>query len=400
MDILIASRCLPYPLHHGDRLILHHLLRGLGERGHRCDVVAFYQRPDDLRERARSAELCHEIEAIPERKRGALSYVARLARPFPRTARQSWNPRLWQALDNRLRTRRYDIVHLFGGVQVYECRDLVRRLPTIIVPYESHSLLLERAVADARSVSERVRTRAASFVARRYEGMMFTGFDRVVVISDVDRRALLRVAPSLRVSVIPNGVHVEADDSTHQPHPGPTVVFVGNYGYLPNVRAAISLVTEVLPLVKAHRPDVRVTLVGAEPPDAVRSLAGPDVEVTGWVPSVGPYLARAACFVAPMTQGAGLKNKILEAMAAGVPVITTPIGCDGLAIVDEEQALVRTEAAGLAEATLRLLGDDALGARLAIAGQTLVRDRHTWPAVARQYEALYGEVIAERQART
>lgn len=397
MDILIVSRCLPSPIDRGDRLILHHLLRELGARRHRSDLVAFYQREEDLDERARSAALCHDFEAIRERPRAAWRYAARLLRPFPGSARRSWNPEMWAAVARRLQSRRYDVVHLFGGIQVYELRDLVAPHPSIIVPYESHGLFLDRAITDAKSAWERLRSRVERQIARQYERVMFDGFDRIVMISAADRDAVWQGTPSAPIVVIPNGVVVEDFVTPGRVRGGAVLVLVGNYAYGPNARAADMLVRDVLPLIKARVPDARVMLVGPDPAGAVSSLAAPDVELTGWVPSTRPWLARATCSVAPITQGAGMKNKILEAMAAGLPVVTTPIGCDGLAVVDGEHAFVRTDAAGLAEAAVRVLQDPALQERLGTAGQQLVRARYAWPAVARQYEALYADAIDARK---
>jgi glycosyltransferase involved in cell wall biosynthesis len=306
---------------------------------------------------------------------------------------------MWRAIASRLASRAYDVAHLFGGIQVFEFREIVRRLPCLIAPYESHSLFLSRALRDARTFAERARTAAALVVARRYERVIFRGYDRVVVVADADREALSRLSPGLRVCVIPNGVQVDAGVSASRSRPAATLVFVGNYAYVPNQRAALALVTGVLPRVKAQVPEAQLLLVGAAPPAALQRLARADVEVTGQVPDVRPYLARATCFVAPMTQGAGLKNKVLEAMAAGVPVVTTPLGAGGLAVRDGEHLLIGGDAVGLAQAVVRLLRDPSLQHRLGTAGQQLVRERYSWAEAAARYEALYRETIAEREAR-
>jgi glycosyltransferase involved in cell wall biosynthesis len=114
------------------------------------------------------------------------------------------------------------------------------------------------------------------------------------------------------------------------------------------------------------------------------------------VPDIAPYLARAVCLIAPITQGAGMKNKILEAMSAGLPVVTTPMGCDGLSVVDGEHLLLGANASELAEAAIRLMEDDALAERIGTAAQRLVAMHHAWSRIAARYEELYAEAIADR----
>ena len=399
MDVLVVSRCPSWPLHHGDRLILYHVARGLAARGHRLDLIALHP-PDEPRpDRSAATAPFRWMAAVPDRPRSPLQYLGRLARPFPGSADRCWNPPMWEAVRRRLAERRYDLVHFFGGVAVYEYRRLAGRLPTIVVPYESYALFLERARAASGRALERVALRAKLAVARRYERVMYAGFHRVVLVSDRDEACLRALAPRLPTVVIPNGV----EPPPFRPAPGvrrrPWLVFVGNYAYAPNVAGATALVTEVLPRVRAAVPEARAVLVGADPTSAVTSLAGGTVEVTGWVPDVRPFLAEATCLVAFLTQGAGIRNKILEAMAMGTPVVATPLACEGIEVTAGEHVLLGRDGVELAAAAVRLFGDEALRARLGEAGRELVRRRYTWDEVAVRYERLYGAVVSECAAR-
>jgi glycosyltransferase involved in cell wall biosynthesis len=137
-------------------------------------------------------------------------------------------------------------------------------------------------------------------------------------------------------------------------------------------------------------------LIGADPPASIRAEAGAEIEITGRVDEVRPYLRRSACLVSPLVSGAGIRNKILEAMAAGVPVVATPMSCDGIRITDGEHVLLGRTAAELAEAATRLLRDRLLRRRLAESAQALVRHEYSWARIAQRYETLYDSVIAER----
>jgi glycosyltransferase involved in cell wall biosynthesis len=146
-------------------------------------------------------------------------------------------------------------------------------------------------------------------------------------------------------------------------------------------------------------PGARASIVGPGAPAPLRALAGRDVEITGWVDDVRPALARATCLVAPIRQGAGMRNKLLEALAAGVPVVATPLACDGIAVTPGEDALLGTTPGDLAAAAVRVIRDAGLRARLAHGGRRLVEEAYTWGHVAAAYEALYAEVAGGARAR-
>ena len=177
------------------------------------------------------------------------------------------------------------------------------------------------------------------------------------------------------------------------------VVFVGAMAYAPNVAAMRYFTDEVLPIVRRTRPGARLTIVGRDPAPVVRAMASEGVDVTGEVDDVRPYLARAAVFVAPMVSGSGIKNKVLEAMAMGRPVVATPLAIEGLPLRHGENVLVADGAAGLADAIHRLLADPGEAARIGGGGRALVERIYTWDACATRYERLYQE-LAQLGRRT
>jgi glycosyltransferase involved in cell wall biosynthesis len=437
MRILLISRCPPYPLHLGDRLIIYHLARELSQRGHEIDLLAFANRNEDWEALARAdtavrpyTQYFRHVELFAEPERGPLDYLRRALFPaarWPRTAEQSWSPEMWRAIEDRIGkgdlagrpyTPPYDVVHLFGGVHVYEFRHALGDIPAIIVPYESYSLYLRRAVealnphpqpfprtqgkgetrTDSPSPSQwrggwgmRLRTSLQLHVARQFERWMFAPYRRVVVVSPQDRDELLALNPELKVSIIPNGVDLSYFHLQNDRREPASLLFVGNYEYAPNVDAALRLATEILPRVRAHVPNAHLWLVGHAPPPAVQALSGEAVTVTGSVPDVRPYLARATVFVSPLRLGAGIKNKVLEALAMGCPVVATPLSVDGIDARHERDVLV-ADADALADSVVRVLKDADLQRRLSANGRQLIEARYSWSRVVTRYEELYEAV--------
>lgn len=394
MNVLLISRCPPYPLHLGDRLIVYHLARELAAFGHTIDLLAFADRPDDWVQQPHYEQFFRHVELLPEPERAPMDYLQRQllpARRFPRAASGAWSPAMWQAIEARLATERYDLAHLFGGVHVYEYARALGERPAIITPYESYSLYLRRALAAANGPANRLKTFAQWRLAQAFERWMFAPYRRAVVVTEQDRAELKRLNSSLPVEVIPNGV----DLAEFQPGEGErlerTLLFTGNYEYAPNVDAALRLATDILPRVQAQFPDTRLWLVGNAPPPELRALAGSHVEVTGRVPDVRPWLAQATAFVSPLRLGAGIKNKVLEALAMGCPVVATPLSVDGIAVEDGCHALVAGDDR-LAPAVIRLLQNRDLRYTLSRQGRLLIETRYSWARVARAYERLYTEV--------
>jgi glycosyltransferase involved in cell wall biosynthesis len=234
-------------------------------------------------------------------------------------------------------------------------------------------------------------------VARRFESFMFTPYARTVVVSERDREELLGINPALNIDVIPNGIDVDYFQVQNVEREPATLLFTGNYEYTPNVDAALRLAYAVLPEVRKVVPSVRLWLVGNAPPPEILALQDsgsglkPTVLVTGRVPDVRPYLAQATAFVCPLRLGAGIKNKILEALAMGLPVVATPLSVDGIGVQHGESALI-TDERHMANEVIRLLQDDDLKRKLSESGRVLIEERYRWAQVAALYEDLYRSV--------
>lgn len=216
--------------------------------------------------------------------------------------------------------------------------------------------------------------------------------DLCVMTSEPDAAALRAIAPGARTVVVPNGVDAEwwgAEGAEGEEDD--LVVFTGSMNHPPNRRAAELLAREILPALRERRPGARLEIVGREPGPEVRRLGGePGVRVTGEVPDVRPYLRRAAVAVAPLEFGGGVRNKVLEALAAGVATVATPKGAEGLELDDGQHLLVRSPAE-FPEAVAGLLADPGRRAALARAGRRRVADRYRWEALG----AAFADALVE-----
>lgn len=208
---------------------------------------------------------------------------------------------------------------------------------------------------------------------RHLELAMIRAADASIVVSNCEREQVERDVPESRVIVIPTVHDVEAYVPSPEGRSG--ILFVGGFEHHPNVDAAICLVNDVMPSVWRELGDVKVTIVGSGPPPEVEALASPLVDVTGWVEDLQSLIDQARAMAAPLRFGAGLKGKITQALAAGLPVVTTEVGAEGLESRDKDFLLVADDAAGQAAHIARLYRDDDLWRSLSSAGQALIEEQ-------------------------
>jgi glycosyltransferase involved in cell wall biosynthesis len=219
-----------------------------------------------------------------------------------------------------------------------------------------------------------------------YERSVVATFDRSILISEVDRSFLAeRGADRTKMAVVPNGTDLITAGGSGEMSEDMDVLFHGNMVTQANRAAAMYFLQDVLPLLRQSGSSPGVYIVGTSPSAKLRNMAdGQNIRVTGEVADVTRYLLRSKVVVAPMVFGAGVQNKILEAMAVGKPVVTTSLGAEGIDGRSGEHFIVADSPAEFAAATKRLLEDPALRASLGMAGRKLIREKYTWDTSGRR----------------
>jgi glycosyltransferase involved in cell wall biosynthesis len=225
----------------------------------------------------------------------------------------------------------------------------------------------------------------------RWEGSLAERFRVIITNSSVDEGALRDLMPDGHIVTIPNGVDCEYFASAQDAHGSRRIVFTGVMNYGPNADAARYCAEEIFPAVRAKVPDAEFWVVGADPDAEVRSLGEREgVHVTGRVADIRPHLQAAAVSVCPVRYGAGIKNKILAAMAMGKPVVSTSVGLEGVEARPGVDVLKADTPQEFADGIASVLTSESLARRLGESGYRLVKERYSWPARAESLERTLG----------
>jgi glycosyltransferase involved in cell wall biosynthesis len=261
---------------------------------------------------------------------------------------------------------------------------LLRSLPLpndVPLVADTHNVefdVLRRTAAHADRLLLRLYARRQWPATLREERRCGEAVDLLLATSARDRHVFERELGLQRVAVVPNGIDFTEFVPSSRPPVPDTILFSGLMSYYPNQQAVRWFLTEVFPIVLRSRPAARLVVAGAAPPRWLSALAGPRVEVTGFVPDIRPYVARAAVVVAPLLIGGGTRVKILEALAMERPVVSTSVGAEGLDLAHGASVLFADDPETFADSTLAVLEDPRLARQLGSRGRLHVVEHFDW----------------------
>lgn len=422
--LLFLTPQVPYPPHQGTTIRNYNLLANLAG-DYEIHLLCFQNSADNPPDNSPLPHFCAVVEAAPMPALRSLldRAVKTLVSPTPdmglRLASKTFQAQLGMLLERY----RYDVVQIEGiemapyGLWLVQhplWRNAQQKedLPTIPIGrprlvFDDHNaeyVLQQRAWETDRRKPARWHAAAYSLVQRdklrRYERQICQRADRVIAVSDADRRALLQLDPSLDITVIPNGVDLDyyaaysRENDPQAPDYGPNaLVFTGKMDFRPNVDAVTWFAQEVLPLIRREIGDAHFVIVGKEPHPRVQELAGLDgVTVTGFVPDIRAHIAAAAVYVVPLRIGGGTRLKVLEAMAMRSALVSTRLGCEGFPLTDGQETIFADDAESFARSVVALLHDPAQRMRLGEAGRRFVQNHYGWQAIVPKLKAVYQDL--------
>lgn len=395
LTILIVSAQFPFPPRFGFARRVFHLATHLA-RAHDVTLLTYGAAGDRAVVERLRPELTVEIV---QRDAGAqvrrrVGQAASLVSREPFACRSVVTSEMQRAIDACCARRPFDVVQLESSVLC-----AFRFPPDVPLLLDEHNLeyeVFERMHQGERSVARRAFNQLEARRVRNFEQRWWRGVAGCAVTSEREEAIVRRIAPATLVATVPNGVDLDEFRPSEVEPEAETVVFNGLLRYRPNLDAACHLVDDVWPRVLAARPNARLFVVGKGDQSDLRRLSAPGVTVTGEVPDVRPYLARAAVVAVPVRMGGGTRLKVVEALAMAKPIVTTTLGCEGVDVTDGRDVSIADGPAATAAAIERLFADPSLRARLGRAGRELAERRYSWEDAGDRLEVLARQVAAVR----
>jgi sugar transferase (PEP-CTERM/EpsH1 system associated) len=327
----------------------------------------------------RSSCIINSLLALPSRKPMSVAYFS--------------SSKMESQINRLLKEGKFDLIHT-EHIRTAHYTAEIQGIPKLFDSVDSLTLAYERGW---RNRHGRLVNRIIAFEEwlkmRNYEPKMVHSFDQVIVSSPIDKKYLTSDYETA-VEVIPNGVDLEYFNFDDRERDENSIVFVGLMNYYVNVESVLHFYNYAFAKIQKQNPLTHFSIVGADPKKSIRNLAkNPSVEVTGYVPDIRPYLARASVFICPMVGGSGIQNKILHAMAMGTPIVTTSIAIQALQVKDGEHLLVADEPQQFAEAVISLLNNKNLQKQLSVNARNYVQEHHDWDASGQKLEAVYRRIL-------
>jgi sugar transferase (PEP-CTERM/EpsH1 system associated) len=378
VKILYLCHRIPYPPNKGDKIRAFHQIQAIATR-HEVDVFTLADDRRDLDYRDALAAHCHQLTVVyVHPKLARLRSLPYLLTATPLTVPCFYSAQLQAEVDKALSLRSYDRIFVYCSAMAQYVPD-AGTIPVVTDLVDVDSNKWTQYAAHTKFPFSAVYRREGRTL-QEYERRVCEQSACVLISTEREARLARQIAPTARVHVVPNGVDTEYFKPKGKlPEGSPHVIFTGDMSYFPNEEAVVFFARQVLPLIRNQIAGVRFFIVGRNPGWRVQELQALDgVEITGFVPDIREWLGKAQVAVAPFTIAAGIQNKILEAMAFGLPVVATSRAAQGLSAGVAELVSTGETADELASQVVVLLRDSRMAQRRGLDGRRKVTEDYSW----------------------
>jgi glycosyltransferase involved in cell wall biosynthesis len=396
MKILFLSSLLPHPYaDHAYAFWAFKLIKHLSQR-HDISVLSFVRSEEERQHAMLLTEYCRRVETVTLSQNVLRKFWvrAKLLTFTPIAVSHGYSREMRDRIRTFVREGKFDIVHMDNTPMAQYVSEINGSATTIhildLIFFQSGKI-----VENLGFSRKKLEWLVDSFLSRYYEPRLYARFDRVFAVSSKMKDMLHERNPSIKVSVIPPGVDIPERAKTHNNGKGSNLVFMGAMWRPQNIDAVIFFYRQIFGLIRKAVPDVRLHIVGGSPSEEIRKLASDrNVVVTGYVEDLVSYYLNCDVSIAPMRIGGGIQCKILDAMAAGLPVITTSAGNGGIGARPGEEIVIANSPGEFAEQTITLLNNGNLRKTVSQRGLDFVRKNYCWEEILKRLETIYEECLS------
>lgn len=387
LKILFITPRPPFPPIKGDRVRPYNFIRELA-KNHSIDLCAFCESQDEIRGLDEMKKYCRQVESVLLGPWQSKFNVLRSIYNFQPFQVNYYRSRQMKQKIRQMRAKTsYDIVHLVLD-RMLPYASNIEKEKIVLDHIDALSLNMKRRALTEKNPFKKGAFYLEYFNMARYERKGARAYASSIVTSRVDKEAL----EDEHIEIIPNGVDTDCFKPMEAAKDLP-LIFTGNMNYFPNVDAVVYFCSAILPKIISVFPALKLYIVGTSPSSQVKALANNNIIVTGAVSDIGEYLNRAQIFVAPLRCGSGIQNKILEAMACGLPVVTTSYGNAGINAKDNVHAAIRDTPDEFARTVIELLNNQPQRMALGSEARKLMENEFSWSRRADKLTSIYHKII-------
>lgn len=397
LSILVVTTSLPYPPNWGGGIRVYQFLRNLA-RHHKVTLLTFGT-PEERDKVIALEKICDSVHIVAPPHTQANKRTAQLKSlisPRSFAAGGLYCAAMQRKIDDLLSRETFDLIQVeFGHLSSYRFGSGV---PVVLDEHNIEYELLYRMYQSERSGFRRFYNWLEYKKYQHEEREFWKRVDACVFTSEREEAMLRAQIPDKRVTTAPNGVDINYFQPIAEEMDLNSLVFTGLISYRPNTDAVLYFAQEILPLIVQKRPQTVFSIVGMGPTEEVCRLESANVHVTGKVPDVRPYIAKAGALVVPLRMGSGTRLKVLEGLAMAKPVVSTSLGCEGIDVKAEEHLRIADTPETFAQAVITMLEDREAALAMGRRGRTLVEQYYSWESITDHLEEFHQEVLETSRA--
>lgn len=393
MRLLFVANRMPYPPYRGDKLKIYNLGKAFKDE-HEVDLITIAESKEDIESVRELRKVFRNVEYtyIPK-WRSRLNVIQAIFSKMPFQIAYFKSVKFESLLLKTLQKKKYDAIHV-QHLRMSQFLNNTSRKNVILDLPDAFSLYWQRRYNSSTNSLIKLFNRIEYQRLENFEKEYLPKFPLSLVCSKEDQRYLSSINNS-RVALLPNGVDTVSFAPPQTTYQRYRILFTGNMDYAPNIDAAEYFVHEIFPKILAEIPQAIFIIAGQRPVKKVQNLAADNIFITGFIPNLAEEYAKAHVVVSPLRIGAGTQNKVLEALSMNIPVVTTNVGYEGLELPPDTGALYSEDSDSFAFNVLRLLKDDDFRNKTGTDGGEIIRNRFSWPSVAKQLENYFNTLIID-----
>jgi len=394
MNILQIAPKIPYPLYDGGAIGIFNITKFLSLRGNNITFITFSSNyKTDYQE---LQKYCRVLTVQKNNKNSKIGALLSFFSKIPYTHKKYLCSELFNLIDKELNNNSYDIVHI-DHLHMSNYGKYIKKkynLPIVLREHNYETLIWKRLYENEKNYLKKMFFKNQYSKIKIYEPEECKFFDKCLMVTKDDLNKLLSRNNNINAEVVPAGVDIDYFSNFNKiPIQKKTILFIGSLEWLPNLDAFKWFYKKIFPLILKKVPDVKLYVIGKNPPDDVKNIKDPNVEIFGMVDDIRSYVSKANICVVPLRIGGGIRIKILELLSMKKAIVTTNIGIEGIDVIDGEHVIVKDTENDFADTVISLFDNDELVNRLGFNGYNLVKNKYSWNIIAEQIENIYKKII-------